>query len=384
MGEVVFPDTAASAQTSYRPVDVINEGPMLIGREDILWSFEGGDAADFSVSNGLQQEDPEACSFHVMDTVVFAPGDSCRLDVLFHPTTPGQKQATLHVTYRNLLDETFSVRGNAVATPVGLYASTPDLYVTPQTLSGYQTLMVVNAGTSSVDLGQPVITGPFAISPPPGWNCPSPLTPGAACMVGPFWNASAMASGCPTGSFTTSTSALTVPLTARYVPSTITIDPPPTGSSVRIDPPGQICTSSGGGACGATFGTPTAVTLTAIPESGGHVLGWYAQPASACGSDLTCTLPAGFANVHLAPRFASAQAKAIVLTINGTGTVDAGYPGSCTAPCTLYAEPGGQVTLTESTTGSFTGWSGDCTGTQTTCNLGNVINDRTVTATFSP
>ena len=304
--------------------------------------------------------------------------------MLFHPTTPGQKQATLHVTYRNLLDETFSVRGNAVATPVGLYASTPDLYVKPQTLSGYPTFMVVNAGTSSVDMGQPVITGPFAISPQPGWNCPSPLTPGAACMVGPFWNASRMASGCPMGSFTTSTGVLVVPLTARYVPSTITIDPPPTGSSVRIDPAGQICTSSGGAARGATYGTPTAVTLTAIPESGGHFLGWYAQPASACGTDPGCTLPAGFASVHLAPRFASAQAKAIALTINGTGTVDAGYPGSCTASCTLYSEPGGQVTLTESTTGSFTGWSGDCTGTQTTCNLGNVINDRTVTATFSP
>jgi uncharacterized repeat protein (TIGR02543 family) len=380
-GELVFPDNAAGAQTAYRPLDVINTGPQLIGRENLQWVFEGADAAEFAVVGGLQQEDQEACTFHEMDTVIFGPGSSCRLDVLFHPTTPGPKQATLHVTYYNGIDQTFTVRGSAVAAPTGLYASTPDLYVRPQTITNGQSFMLVNAGTSSIDLGQPAITGPFAINP--GWNCPSPLTTGAACMVGTFFNASATASGCPMGTFTTSTGAITVPLTARYVPTVVRVDAASYGST-RIDPPGQICTTTSIPDCQAIFDVPTAVTLTATPDSGGHFIGWYAQPASACGIDPVCSLPAGSAGVYVAPRFASAQAKAIAVTITGTGTVDGGYSGSCSASCTLYTEPGGQVTLTESTTGTFTGWSGDCTGTQTTCNLGNVINDRVVTATFTP
>ena len=387
-GEIVFPDTAAGAQTAFRPIDVINEGPQIIGRENIQWTFEGGDAADFSVSSGFQQEDLESCFLHEMDTVIFTPGSFCRLDLLFHPTTAGPKQAMLHVMYGGPvgLDQTFMVRGNAVAAPAGVYASSPDLYVRPMTITNAQSLMIVNAGTSSVDLGQPVITGPFGLYglfPSSGWNCPSPLTPGGACQAGEFSFSNATASGCPMGTFTTSTGALTVPLTARYVPSTITIDGPVYGS-VLMDPPGQTCTSAVGAPCQASYDVPTQVTLTAMPEPGGHFLGWYAQPASACGSDPVCTLAPGFVNVHLAPRFASAQAKAIALTIQGTGTIDGGPVGSCTASCTLYTEPGGQVILSESTTGSFTGWSGDCTGTQMTCNLGNVINDRAVTATFSP
>ena len=264
-----------------------------------------------------------------------------------------------------------------------MYASMPDLYVKPQTFMSDQVFMIVNAGTSTVDMGQPVITGPFGQSPP-GWNCPSPLTPGAACYINPITIGAPTASGCPMGTFTTTTGAVTVPLTARYatVVSTVTVGTPLYGS-VLIDPPGQLCTSTGTG-CTASFDMPTAVKLTAMPEAGGHFLGWYAQPAAACGSDPVCTLAAGFTSVQVAPRFASAQAKAIAVTIAGTGAIDAGYPGSCTASCTLYAEPGAQVILSESTTGSFTGWSGDCTGTQMTCNLGNVINDRAVTATFSP
>ncbi len=386
-GELVFPDTAVGVQTSYRAIDVVNGGAQINGRELIHWAVEGGDAADFSVSNALTEEDQESCSFHEWDTVIFPPGQSCRLDVMFHPTTAGAKHATLHVTYRDVLDQTFAVSGTAIAAPSQLYATTPDVYVRPQTITQSQGFMLVNAGTTSVDLGNPVITGPFGLAglfPQSGWNCPSPLTPGAACNVGAFaFNFALSASGCPSGSFTTSTGAITVPLTARYVPSTLTIDPPTFGS-VRVDPGGQICTAPGGAACQARFDTPTAVTLTATPETNGHFIGWYPMGQAVCGTSPTCTLAAGFANAHVAPRFASAQAKAIAVTVAGTGTVDAGYPGSCSASCTLYSEPGGGLVLTESTTGSFMGWSGDCTGTQTTCNLGTVINDRAVTATFSP
>jgi hypothetical protein len=380
-GEVVFPDTATAVQTSYRAIDVVNTGSLITGRELIHWAVEGADAASFSVSDGLDlYEDLESCSLHEMDTVQFPPGGFCRLDVTFQPQSPGPKQATLHVTYQNLIDQRFIVRGTAIAAPTTLYASTPDVYVKPATISLRSGFRLVNAGTATIDLGDPVLTGSFAFDQTQvNWNCPSPLTPGGACNVGAIVSNFATG-GCPMGSFTTSTGAVSVPLTARYVRSTLEIDPPTFGS-VRIDPGGQICTAAGGAACLATFDTPTAVTLTATPEANSHFLGWFAP---ACGSSPTCSLAAGFAAVHLAPRFASAQAKVIAVTIAGTGTVDAGNLGSCSASCTLYAEPGDGVTLTETTTGSFTGWSGDCTGTQVICNLGTVINDRAVTATFSP
>jgi hypothetical protein len=149
--------------------------------------------------------------------VQFPTGASCRIDVMFHPTSAGAKHATLHVRFGNVVDQTFAVRGTAIAAPQGLYATTPDIYVRPAAFQQLQQLMLVNAGTTSVDLGDPVINGPFRLSPPPGWNCPSTLTPGAACTVDSF-SLGSTASGCPTGSLTTSTAALTVPLTSRQVP----------------------------------------------------------------------------------------------------------------------------------------------------------------------
>jgi hypothetical protein len=106
----------------------------------------------------------------------------CRADFEFHPTTVGVKQATLRVTYADL-DQTFSVRGTAVAVPARVYASRPDLYIRPPEAGFLQGFMIINGGATSVDLGMPLVATPSGVFPFgfSGWNCPSTLTPGGAC-----------------------------------------------------------------------------------------------------------------------------------------------------------------------------------------------------------
>jgi hypothetical protein len=215
-GALEFPDTAVAVQTSYRPIDVVNTGIELLGRENIRWTIEGVDAANFSVSSGFETDEGESCSF-LTNAMPFQPGDSCRLDVTFQPQTPGPKQATLHATFLDQLDQTFVVRGNAVAVPAGIYTSPPDLYIKPPSASSVPFgITIVNNSAASVDFGDPVVMGPFALAPAMPWNCPSPLTAGSTCSTAQITFA-ATTGGCPMGSLTTSTGAFTVPLTARYV-----------------------------------------------------------------------------------------------------------------------------------------------------------------------
>jgi uncharacterized repeat protein (TIGR01451 family) len=69
----------------------------------------------------------------------------------------------------------------------------------------------------------------------------------------------------------------------------------------------------------------------------------------------------------------------------GVGTVTSSPAGiNCGPVCTAQFANGTSVTLTESPSSSskFTGWSGDCSGTATTCVL-SMTADHTVTATFA-
>jgi hypothetical protein len=222
-GALVFPDTAAQVQTSYRAIDAVNVGERAIpGYELLRWQLEGADAADFTVEYRRFSRDGEACTNHTMGADLELPvGSFCRLDITFHPTTLGVKQATVHVTHLEAsIDQTFALRGAAVAAPAGLYASTPDLYLRPPSMLDSQGLSLVNGGTTDVALGDPVLTSGFAIYSGPPAGCPAVLTPGGSCYVGVIGRGTTSA-GCPMGMFTTTTSAIVVPLTARYVSSTV-------------------------------------------------------------------------------------------------------------------------------------------------------------------
>ena len=112
--------------------------------------------------------------------------------------------------------------------------------------------------------------------------------------------------------------------------------------------------------------------MTATPDAGYRVAAW----AGACsGTAATCTLTMD------ADKTASAtfQIQTFSLTVTATGG------GTVTPSGTTTQNGGTEVTLTASwndATHTFTGWSGDCSGSETTCAL-TMDAAKTVTATFA-
>jgi hypothetical protein len=106
-----------------------------------------------------------------------------------------------------------------------------------------------------------------------------------------------------------------------------------------------------------------------------------------CGGDGLCNAPIG---AELGDFIGSQNAAAnigvpsVTVTKTGNGTVT-GASGkiNCGNSCTTTVAAGTVLTLTESPGGTlFSGWGGDCNGTQTTCSL--TVNDaQNVTATFT-
>jgi hypothetical protein len=226
-GGVAFLDTAAGAQTSLRMFAAINEGPVnIIGRERIMWSIEGPDAAEFEIAP-LTRLDPADCRYRFTIEESLRVGQECLLPVVFRPTTVGPKQATLHVQADSLhasevggasgalvvVDQVFPITATAVAAQARLYASSPELYVDPPSEANLPMFQIINGGTTSVDLGAPVVTAPFRFGT---WNCPSALMPGGSCMVSV--GIAQITVGCPAGQLTTTTSALTLPLAGPVKP----------------------------------------------------------------------------------------------------------------------------------------------------------------------
>jgi uncharacterized repeat protein (TIGR02543 family) len=82
--------------------------------------------------------------------------------------------------------------------------------------------------------------------------------------------------------------------------------------------------------------------------------------------------------------FVALRTLTVNVTLGGGGSVTDGGVINCSGTCNNQYSQGSSVVLTESpATGyTFTGWSGDCSGTSTTCN-GTMSADQSVTATFS-
>ena len=384
-GGIAFPDTAVMVQTGARVIDLVNDGSVDIDRRiGIDWMIEGPDAADFSVGGEAESdEDIANCTFvSVASTPGLAVGTACHFAVRFQPTSPGVKQANLHILKSGevSLDQTFPLHATAVPPPVGLYASTPDLYLTLPTAGAGGFFQITNGGTTPVTLGDAVVGAPLMFS---SWNCPATLTPGGACTVVigyPPANAR-----CPASEFSTTMTSLSVPLEARGTPAMLSIGVQAAGS-VLVAPGGMTCTQDH--ACSVVVGMLETFTLTAIPNTGAHFIGWVdattEMPAS-CGTSPTCTVQVGPTSVDLIAMFTTTTVKSIAVTIAGTGTVTASGGGfACTSSCVMYAEPGDSLNLEATTPGVFDGWTGDCTNADPDCNLGTIIDDRAVTATFTP
>jgi uncharacterized repeat protein (TIGR01451 family) len=162
------------------------------------------------------------------------------------------------------------------------------------------------------------------------------------------------------------------------VTHTLTVAKDGTGTgTVTSDPAGIDC----GTTCSAEFAEGSLVTLTATPDADSSFTGWSGD----CTGTGPCQLTMG------ADHSATATFGLVVvdrsLTVakdgTGTGTVTSDPAGiDCGTTCSALFAEGSQVTLTATpdADSTFTGWTGDCTGTDP-CQLTMGV-DHSVGATF--
>ncbi len=141
-------------------------------------------------------------------------------------------------------------------------------------------------------------------------------------------------------------------------------------------------TGSGTVSGGGGYGAGAVVTLTANPASGSTFTGWSPSPCAASfampANPLTCT-----ATFTLNPP--NTYSLNVSKTGTGSGTITSSPPGiNCGSDCTENYASGTLVTLTASAVSgsTFTGWSGDCSGTATTCTV-TMSGATNVTAAFA-
>ena len=146
---------------------------------------------------------------------------------------------------------------------------------------------------------------------------------------------------------------------------TLTVTPPTGTGTGTITGTGISCP----GDCTQTYADGTAVTLSANPTGGSSFSGWSGD----CTGTGPCNLTMN-ANKAVSGSFSAAPPPQRTLTVTpptgtGTGTIT-GTGISCPGDCTQTYADGTAVTLSANPTGgsSFSGWSGDCTGTGP-CNL---------------
>ena len=149
--------------------------------------------------------------------------------------------------------------------------------------------------------------------------------------------------------------------------------------TVSSAPAGIDC----GGDCSESYTSGTVVMLTATATAGSVFSGW----SGACtGSSSTCSVTMDAARSVTATFDPQTFTLAVTKDGTGAGTVSSAPAGiDCGADCSESYISGTVVTLTATaTTGSvFSGWSGACTGSSSTCSV-TMDAARSVTATFAP
>ena len=157
---------------------------------------------------------------------------------------------------------------------------------------------------------------------------------------------------------------------------TLTVSKSGSGSgTVTSDPAGISC----GVDCSQIYADGASVVLTATATAGSLFTGWSGDCS---GTNVTCTVVMD-ANKNVTATFKPVRTLIVTKSGSGSGTVTSDSTGiDCGADCSESYVDGASVTLTATATAGsvFTGWSGDCSGTDD-CTLTMNAN-KNVTATF--
>jgi subtilisin family serine protease len=136
-----------------------------------------------------------------------------------------------------------------------------------------------------------------------------------------------------------------------------------------------------GAVCNANFAPGTLVRFTASAEPNSRFTGW----SGACsGTTTDCTLMLAAGTTDVIGTFQRFPVLTVARSGNGSGSVSSAAGIACGADCSEVLTPDAVVVL-EATSGAdsvFTGWSGACTNTGTTCTV--TMNEaKSVTANFA-
>lgn len=155
-----------------------------------------------------------------------------------------------------------------------------------------------------------------------------------------------------------------------------------TGSgTITSSPTGISC----GTTCTASFALGATVTLTATPATGSQFVRWNGGPCDGSASPTCAVTLISYGNLGVSAVFQGMTTLTVTKAGTGTGTVASNPAGiSCGATCSMQILGGSTVTLTATPDANtrFDGWSGACTGSDTTC---TVLMDaaKTTTAVFT-
>ncbi|MDB4962317.1 MAG: Ig domain protein group 2 domain protein [Myxococcales bacterium] len=371
---VAFPPVQVG-QISNGIAQFTNAGTSTEGGLGIV--IDGPDAAEFSISPF-----DSSCT----DGGSLGAGEFCVLHIEHRGAAVGDRQATLHVGKRAV-----PLRGTVTAASTGLFSSIANLeYLAGSVTSGTTSFFVSNQGTTPITLtGEQVAIDGFLLDT--NYRCSSmTLTPGAACEVQVA--VAQLQPACVSGALTVTSSAghLEIPVASEFV----SIASVQVGSvlgyndgslqglgRVTSDPPGIDCTGTGPRCAMRTDGRP--ITFKVASDEW-YFNGWNLPR---CGASTECTVGAGPLDgpSALFALFAPPDSKAIHVEIAGDGLGVVTVGGTlCTSSCTIYVPPGMGAGLVHAMAFSqFGGWSGGCTGSLPSCDLGLIVNDRDVTATFT-
>jgi hypothetical protein len=171
-------------------------------------------------------------------------------------------------------------------------------------------------------------------------------------------------------------------VTANFTLKTFALEVTKAGTgtgTVTSSPAGINC----GATCSVSFNIGTTVTLTATPTGGATFTGW----SGACTGTTSCVVTMDAAR-NVTATFTAPNTFTVTVNRSGNGIVTSSDPGGIDCPKTTCIStplsPGTQISLfaTPNAGAPFRGWSGACSGTQTTCTL-TMDGDKAVNADFA-